>query len=261
MSTRLTPRKYYPPSTVEVVASNKPLTSYDLNPKPQFNPEMPGIEGIGIQTGRWKQELALLVQLAPRNPFADNVRGFVGKHGSWNSTFNYWEAPILSQHKGDALNEVWRWVEDAFFEIDWSSPTIELHWNYALSEKALRLLKHKVTQLNSFWELGEIDYLETSVSLVYTALRREQIEQDALETQRALLPGSQWVPQSKRSKNRLCVNYLRHRQSCYHLLLKQEVPYLKAFRDINQAIAQAYPWLSEECSRQIGSKQKETVYG
>jgi hypothetical protein len=59
------------------------------------------------------------------------------------------------------------------------------------------------------------------------------------------------IPQ-KIEKVCICVNgELRYRQSAYHLLLKIEKPYLKVFEEINNAIAQAYPWLLQECQRQI----------
>jgi hypothetical protein len=59
---------------------------------------------------------------------------------------------------------------------------------------------------------------------------------------------------------RACVNYLRHQESAYHLMLKMNSnnkggDYQRTFKKINQAIASAYPWLEAECQRQINLKQ------
>lgn len=88
-------------------------------------------------------------------------------------------------------------------------------------------------------------------------MSRDEVEKSALECIRGLSCSPQWIPKTESSRNRICVNYLRHRQSAYHLLLKQDLPYLKAFTLVNQAIASSYPWLIAEATLQIKKKSKK----
>lgn len=258
MATRLTSRKYYPPKQGANFNPDRALTVADLNPKPYQPTYIPGTEGMGVQVGKWKQQRALIFALAPTVPFADEVRHFASKRGSWNNYFNYWEIPILSQHKVDALNEVWLLIVDSYFELQWLNRTIELHWNYQVDERNWAILRHRIKGLNTFWETGEIqESRPCSVSHLYEGMSKEEVELAAISSIQELLRNHQWTPKTASSLQRVCVNYLRHKQSSYHLLLKQGVPYLKAFTQINQTIARAYPWLEDECFFQIKLKSED----
>lgn len=238
-ATRLTPRKYYPPKA-------QPESDQPWEPS-RFDPGaicIPGIEGIGIQFER-----CLVARLAIATPFSDTVRLFA-KHRlcKWNDVFNTWDTPILSQSAKNALEEIWGLIEAAFFDLPWGSGNVEIHWNYAISDKSLNALQKRITALNNFWDFKTP---EIEIDIIYRGLSQAEIEAAAIESLKEL-PFCKWEPHSKAALNRLCVNYLRHRQSSYHVLLQSQMPHLRAFGQVNRAIAQAYPWLEEEALRQIG---------
>lgn len=267
MATRLTPRKYYPPKP----KIEDPRTADEIiNSRPSNPIFIPGVEGMGVAATRWKGwgEWVLTLQLACTLPFNSEVMKLVKKKGRWNDVFNYWEIPMLSRHEKEAMPEIWQWIVDAFLEIPWSHHTIELHWNYNVGDRNYRILKRKIEYINNFWETGEIDYPDIHLSLVCRSISKEALEKVAISHMRYLvntLGGriTSWVPHSQSTLNRAAINYLRHRKSSYHLLLERlpqedekakETAYLKVFLQINSAIAFEYPWLKQECDRQIQIK-------
>lgn len=254
LATRLTPRNLYPPKP-KVYTENKDLTAADLNPKPIAVTVIPGAQGIGVRNGKYKGERCLLIHLACATPFTDEIRAFAKKNlAAWNNVFNTWDIPILSQNKINALNEVWEKVEEAYFELPWS--VLELHWHYAIGQNNLEVLSKKIKQLNKFWETGVIDYIPAQVNIVYQGFTKQELERQAIASFYEHLPQAKWNPKqaSKEAIDRLCVNYLRHKCSSYHVLLQSELSYLKVFRDINEAIAKYYPWLFQEAKQQIERK-------
>lgn len=261
MATRLLPYPIHPPSETQG-RSDRPLSADGGISR--FDPAqitVPGIEGFGVEIGKIRQERTLLVRVAAAAPFSGEVRSLAKRSlAQWNPIFNTWDIPILSQTKGNALKETWNWIEEAFFEVPWYSEILEVHWRYKISEKSLQGLKARIHNLSHFWTNGVIDYPSFQVDLVYGGLSRQQIEEGAIAAFKELRPLSPWTPSTEGSINRLCVNYLRHRQSSYHVLLKTSKPYLQIFRDINQSIAAAYPWLSHEATRQIEVKQRGRVH-
>lgn len=271
VATRLTPRPYYPPSSFfdKNNALTTPLTNADVNPKP-FKPiYISGVEGIGVQIdtiqinkhkGRksLSKERCLTVKLALAYPFES--LGFTQRvNAVWNPAFNTWDIPILSQSKGSALSEVWQRIEEAFFEIQWISATLELHWNYSISEKDSSALRNRINRLNNFWESGEINYDTSVPDLVYPHFSQIELEEKAAKHFQRLYPAKNVRPKLKT----LCVNYLRHETSAYHLLLRslpqdkdRQSGYRDAFSKINREIAKYYPYLEEECLRQITLREQ-----
>lgn len=250
MATRLTPRKYYPP---------KPSSEGSLYTS-RWHPgliEIPGVEGFWVSVGKYKSERCLLLQLAARHPFRDEVRKLAQKKlATWNATFNTWDIPILSQVAKDALAEVWDLIEVCFFELPWSHEVLELHWQYSTSESNFQVIDRRVDQLNQFWDNGSVDFYDFSTSLVFPGLSLAEIEEKSYKAFQELRPNSVWKPESEGSMHNLCVNYLRHRESAYHLLLKTEQDYLKTFRQINREIARVYPWLKDAAEKQIRIKEE-----
>lgn len=249
MATRLTSRKHYPPKP-SVTAS------YYVLP---FHPSIiktPGVEGFGIKIGKYKGEPSLLVSIALQHPFTDVARQFAKrKLAAWNDVVNIWDIPILSQSKKNAIAEVWDVIETAFFELQWSHEVLEIHWNYSISTQNFERLQRRIQQLNEFWDTGSIDWREITPDLVYPRIDPEELKYKAFQAFQKLCPHSEWTPQSNSAMQTLCVNYLRHRESAYHVLLRSQQDYLKTFCQINQAIAIAYPWLEKEAKRQIEVKQ------
>lgn len=265
MATRLTPRKYFPPrqSKGKENQAEKPRDS----PLPadggirRFSPEdiqIPGAQGFGVKVSKIQGVRCLVLMVATPNPFHCSVRSVAkGGNAAWNQHWNTWDFPILSQTKGNALKEIWYLIEEAFFEVMWTTGVLELHWHYQISDQNLKALEKRISSLNNFWETGSLDHDPPQVDLVYGGLERLEVEVEALKEFQNLQPLSKWVPTSEESLNRLCVNYLRHRQSSYYLLLKSDRTYLQVFAQINRAIAQAYPWLQNEAERQIALKKGE----
>lgn len=251
-STRLSPRKYYPPSLKKDNILSHPLTNADVNPKPVRTIIIPGVEGIGVSIGKYKGVKSLIVSFAHPTPFIDSIRIFAIKHyATWNDIFNVWDIPVLSQNKSNALGEIWDLIEESYFELPWSN--IELHWNYLISEKSLVALSNRIEQLNNFWESGVIDYYPPEVNLVYQGLSKQEVIKNAIAAFYEYLPNAKWKPEeaSTEALDKLCVNYLRHKCSSYHLLLKTELSYSKVFHKINEVIALCYPWLENEAKQQI----------
>lgn len=254
LATRLTPNKFYPPQPKEVVIS-RPLTAADVNPKPIKEIVIPGAEGISVEVGKFGRGKSLLLRIAIATPFHHSVMRFAKNHlGKWNSIFNTWDIPILSQVKSDALREGWGKIEDAFFELPWY--LIELHWHYSISENDLSVLEKRLKHLNNFWNNAIVNYPVSSISLVYPHLSKDEVVNQAIAAYRKLYPRGKWNPDkaSDTALQGLCVNYLRHECSAYHVLLESEVSYSRAFRDINNAIAIAYPWLKAVAEKQISSR-------
>lgn len=256
MATRLSSRKFRPPSIKKEIMGDKPLTAYDLNPKPYTVTTILGVEGMGVEIGKYRGQRCLLLRLAHATPFVDTLLIYCRQNlAVWNDVFNVWDIPILSQNKSNALREIWGKIEEIYFEIPWTD--IELHWRYSISDQNLSALKGRIYQLNNFWASGVIDYAPIEVSLVYQGFTQQQLEKEAIASFHKHLPQAKWSPENAEQEalNRLCVNYLRHKCSAYHVLLKSELSYSRVFRDISLAIASCYPWLKNEAVRQLKSKQ------
>lgn len=254
LSTRLTPNRHYPSQQKEITL-DRPLTAADLNPKPIKEIVIPGAEGIAVEIGKFGRERALIVRIAIATPFHQSVTGFAKNHlGRWNSVFNTWDIPILSQVKSDALREVWGKIEDAFFELPWH--LVELHWHYSISENDLGVLTKRLKHLNNFWNSAVVHYPVSLISLVYPHLSTDEVVAQAIAAYRKLYPRGVWNPDkaSSTALDGLCVNYLRHECSSYHVLLDSEISPLRAFRDINTAVGVAYPWLKDTADKQIKAK-------
>ena len=262
MARRLTPRRFYPPKRgIYQHIGDRPLTNADVNPKPVKLIEIPDIEAIGVQVGKYKGNLCLLLQLGLSYPFREDRLVLARKSkAQWNDTFNLWEIPIFSQHKKVALQEAWGWLEQIFFELNWNFAVVPIYWNYSVPDSVISGLRKKLDQLNSFWETGEVAYQHFSQpALVYSSYSRAELEDKALDSFYSLYPpGTQF--EKEIILKQTCVNYLRHKESAYHLLLaakeskRSYSEYLAVFRKINKAIALAYPWLSQECERQNSLK-------
>lgn len=263
LATRQTPRKLFPPTLKkeEDQAKKGDLTAYDLNPKPIHEIFVPGAQGIGVRIGKYGKERCLMLHLALPSPFNNNVLSFA-EHSlcKWNSIFNTWDMPILSQIKKDALNEIWAKVEDAFFEIPWYYSVIELHWEYAISERDIAVLKKRIDSLNNLWDktVPIIQYPLLKKSLVVPGLSEKDLLENAINYYRQAYPQSSWNPElaSLPARHKLCVNWLRHRYSAYHILLESNKPYLAVFTEINDAIAEVYPQFKEETNRQNQQKKR-----
>lgn len=247
MATRLTPRQYFPP------ASNPqdPLVSKPYQPS-SWHPGMiniPGVEGIGIEKGMFGKTNALLVRLAVPHPFRNDVMVFAKRRAArWNSIFNTWDIPVLSQRK-NILSEIWDRLEECFFEIPWHNNNIEIHWRLSINESNLLRLSGRIEGLNEYWKLS---YPYSKPDLIIEGLSRDSIVDSAIQDlkKRSL----NWVPESEYAINRMAVNYIRHSMSAYHVLLEAQKPYLESFKIINTAIAQAYPWAADEAMDQIHRK-------
>lgn len=262
LSTRLTPKKLFPPTLERKEVEKGKLTAYDVNPKPVKEVFVSGIHGIGVRIGKYGRERCLVLHLAFPAPFNENVLTFA-KYSlcKWNHIFNTWDMPILSQIKKDALNEVWAKIEDAFFEVQWYSSVIELHWEYAISDHDLAVLRKRIEGLNNLWDktVPIIQYPLSDVSLVVPGLSDEELLENAINYYHQAYPQSSWKPKtaSLSAQQKLCVNWLRHRHSAYHILLESEMPYLEVFTKTNNAIANCYPRFSEEVARQNRQKERE----
>jgi hypothetical protein len=259
MVRRLTPRRLYPPKPkkqVSVIPSIRPKLI-----------EVPDIEAIGVQVGKYQSHPCLLLQLAFQFPFKEECLAIAKKgNAQWNDTFNLWEIPLLSQDKKSAIYEAWDWLERLFFEHSWNFWDIPVYWNYGVSDNVLTKIQEQIGKLNNFWITGAIEYREVEPSLVYRGLTAEELALKTAKAIKAMYPGKtvfKWDIVSERS----CVNYLRHKESAYHLLLlaqglrvdgttrtPERCSYQKIFKKVNEAIADAYPWLADECRRQIQLK-------
>lgn len=249
LATRLTPRKYYPPETF---STDTKASIYPSKWHPSLI-KIPGVEGFNVVVGNYKSQRCLLVQLAKTFPFADNTRIFAKRRlANWNDVFNTWDIPILSQLKNFALKEVWNIIETAFFELDWDSLELELHWQYAISERSTQVLKSRVEKLNNFWDTGIVEFYDCETNLIITGISKEELEIEVYRVYKSF----QWDANTKdTAMAKLCVDFLRHKKSAYHLLLNTDQAYLQTFKQINQAIASAYPWLKNEAMRQISIKE------
>ncbi len=255
LAARLTSRKIYPPK----LATDGEIKLYTGRWHPGMI-DIPGPEGFEVSVSRYKGKRCLLVSIACKNPFVQGVLRFARKQlAEWDDAFNVWKIPVLSQVKTAALAEAWEVVESAFFEIPWQHEILEMHWRYALSEQNFEVLQNRIQILNCFWESGEISFDEPEPCLVFPGISRVDLEQKAIDSFHQLYPDAKWEPESEQALLSLCVNYLRHKESAYHILLKSEQAYGKTFRQINLAIATAYPWLEAVAKRQISTKEGSNV--
>ena len=73
MARRLTPRRFYPPKRdIYQRIGDRSLTNADVNPKPVKLIEIPDIEAIGVQVGKYKGNPCLLLQLGLSYPFRED---------------------------------------------------------------------------------------------------------------------------------------------------------------------------------------------
>lgn len=262
---RLTPRKLYPPRfSAEMGNRSQPLTNADVNPKRFSLISVPDTEAIGITTGKYKGDHVPLVQLGLAYPFREDCLSFAQKaKAQWNDTFNLWEIPILSQSKEFAIREIWGRITDLFVEFKWSDRVIFIHWSYPVPEYVIDKLKIRIKKLNCFWEgppklLQEDLFSPVSPELVYRELSFEEIKRRAI----AYCKTQKFATDTDNVSNweTLSVNYLRHQESAYHVLLNMasnnEQSYLQVFKKINEQIGKDYPFLAEECQRQIAVRSK-----
>jgi hypothetical protein len=95
---------------------------------------------------------------------------------------------------------------------------------------------------------------------------REEVQRLALEHWNALRRHD-WEPgEGQAWVDKITVNYLRHELSCYEEELKvvsRKVDARDAFMEISRlvfsAISTAYPWLAEECNRQMAKRVNEDM--
>lgn len=243
LATRLHPeRRYLPPKP--------PDPDRPYNPDSRWHPGMiliAGAQGIEVSVGKYKSQSSLLVKLALDRPFTDDARRLAkAKLARWNEVFNVWEFPILSQLKRDALEEVWALIEEIYLTI-YIHTRLEFHWHYDDSPQIINALKVRIDRLNRLWTDGFADTWDYQVSLVYPALTKAELEAQAI----AYLSAHGVTQIKVEDFSNVCVNWLRHTQSAYHILLKTDQDATRSFRQINRAIATAYPWLAETANLQI----------
>lgn len=249
---RMTPRKHYPPrQTFEDGES-----AYNPHDAARWHPGMiyiPGIQGVGISRTRFwgghNQGVdAVIFRLGHPNPFYDDLRIIAKqRNAKWNPILNTWDIPVKSQSVRAILQEIIILLEIAYFELIWDVP-IELCWDFRhVNGKEWQWVQQRVKRINRCWGSDDI---EDCPELVYPHLSQREIEDKAIEYLFTKL-GHRFIPSTEKGINRVCVNYLRHQHSAYDAMLKT-IPgdrysegHIALKREINRAVAQAYPWLAD----------------
>lgn len=269
--TRATPRQFLPPrqwKELQIVSAKQRLSNDDVIPKPPRIIQIPGVEGIGValtplhDNHNYTTYQNLAVIIAPPAPFVPEVLAIAQRGNAiWNPRFNTWDIPIQAQNLRDQMREIWGWIDELYFEVPWTASALELNWLQPANIK-IQYLEKQVAMLNQ-----ELEWVPTALpaptGLVQEGMDRETIIDQAIAAYRREFPQSQWQPGrscNEQILKRLCVNFLRHQCSAYHVLLAaNQANYLSIFQRINQAIGLAYPWLREECDRQIQIKRRNDV--
>lgn len=254
---RLTPRRYYPPKPK--TDKTEPNT-VDPNFTGQIAPPRPPIyinapQGIIFGYGSNRNgRRALMVQFGMVNPFLDETLRFMRRcQGQWNPTFNLWQVPIISQTVRTAMKESWVLAQDALLEPQWGWHIEMLVRWPQLTDNELRALDQFVTVTNNFWALG-IGNLEIATDLAPVAIfSKDELAQRVSEH---MLTHAKGENKQRRTTARHWVNYLRHQHTAYEARLRL-IPYaaqedyaLQVFQQCNNAIAEAYPYLSKEVLKQ-----------
>lgn len=264
LQSRMTSRRLFPPrQKKEPVQESKPLLVSDLNPKPPPKPiVVPGVQGIIVHRAvlhnnqTYTSEYNVpAVAIAPDIPFSDNCRRFARYcKAHWNQVFNVWEIPIRADSQYSLLVQIWGWVEEAYYEVDWCDYQINLIWNLGLNEKNRKILANKVVKLN---HQGQPDLVKVHPVGVIPHIPEAELMRVACQSFKDINRWSIWQPKpdsNLESIKYLCVNYLRHLVTTgYDRELQsignKQASYLDLFEQVNRAIAQAYPWLADQGKR------------